>query len=584
MKTSFTPEENAEQAAYLNNLLDDGIRQELLAIEGVKHVSVGLKITRGIMLWERCFHVYVDKKLPLSLLCKKQYIPAIIGGVKTDVHQIQEVVLATSTPCNISEKLEKVKGGIQISNGYERIPGSYLVGTLGVLGKNNDTCACSTLALTNWHVLFAARSGVTINDESRIFHPTAINNIPPIGSDISGYDPLPDPNNDTNVIGKVLGGKITSKADVGVFQIKRSCSNCCGVPYEEEIYRLSEVSPINWNGVQGTTRAHTGDDVYFVGATSGPSKGYVVSENASIRICLPAELLSDPTVTPGPDNLFKIELTGQLKIRTAGTNACNKMIPMTPQSQWPLGTQWPSGINIPTHYSRFVDHGDSGSLLVNRDNMAVGLIFSSDTPLPNTANPECNSLPVSTTPPGIPPLPADCAPFTLYGYANHFDDVMDVVHNELNINFEIRYKIKPASGSSGEAEVAPSPFEEKLAEWKERAEAHPFTSALYTALNTHKQEVLHLVNHCRPVTVVWQRNKGPAFVNSILNALNESEPSIPVQINGISLASLAEKMYAVLLEQGSHALKTDLEKLGPTILNAIDQRNTVDEIFNALTL
>jgi hypothetical protein len=579
MSNSFTTEENALESKRLMNLLDNGIRKELMKYKGVLHASVGLKIKNGQVIWKRCFHVYVDKKINRRLLQSHELIPEQIGGISTDIHEVPQGEFLMAV-CSDGTRRETVTGGIQISNGYESLGGLSFVGTIGAIGKDNNACACRTLAITNWHVLYlappqpAGASRPHIRNSSRIFHPAATTtlNTTAFGQFSSiHWDETPDPNTIVNDIGKVLDGKIGPRADVGIFEINRSCSNCCGVPYDNTILGLETVSPIGFNGVQGTARAHTGDAVFFRGATSGPSKGYVVSDSAAVTITFNGDWNCDPRVTTGTDNRVRITFTDQLKIRTDGTHPCNKNAPKPPNYTGP-------------DFSRFVDHGDSGSLLVNSNNMAVGLIFGSDAPLHATP-PDADVYPVPTPdPPGVPPLPADCAPFTLYGYANHFDDVMDVVHNELNINFEIRYKINPASGSSGEAEVAPSPFEEKLAEWKERAEAHPFTSALYTALNTHKQEVLHLVNHCRPVTVVWQRNKGPAFVNSILNALNESEPSIPGQINGISLTTLAEKMYAVLLEQGSPALKTDLEKLGPTILNAIDQRNTVDEIFNALTL
>jgi hypothetical protein len=71
----------------------------------------------------------------------------------------------------------------------------------------------------------------------------------------------------------------------------------------------------------------------------------------------------------------------------------------------------------------------------------------------------------------------------------------------------------------------------------------------------HRQEVVHLVNHCRPVTVVWHRNKGPAYLNRAIHAIRDPDLQLPREIDGVSRETLIRNMAQVLAEHGSEAMK-----------------------------
>ncbi len=557
MANTFSTEENERESKRLYALLDGGIRQRLMKYPGVRHVSVGLKITGNEMLWERCFHVYVDKKIDRSELQSKQLIPKDIDGIRTDVHEIEKVSLTSVA-----------QSGVPISNGIEftdpNIAGGapqVTGGTLGAIGTDKNR-SCNVVGLTNWHVLYIGHIRVPVEKGTRIFQPRPLTSEGPIP------DNVPDPDTKEYDVGKVIDGIYNGTVDCGVFEVNRSCSNCCGVDYFNHIEGLETVSPIGFNGITGTASAHTGDTVFFVGAVSGPSKGYVVSESASIATITYASLtVCDQRIVPrspmpGPGDLHRMPFSGQLKIRTDGNHQRNRNITLR-------------GVS----FSRFLDHGDSGSLLVNSENKAVGLMFATD------LDPDPTNLPTGpiSDPPGVPPLPPGSPSITLYGYANHYQNVIAALNN-IGIKFEIKYTQPSTGGSRGETITGfAEPDSEVYESWKEKIENHPKTRAIFDAVLRHRDEVILLVNHCRPVMVAWHRGKGPAFAAISADNIREGKFEFPEVVNGASAGQLLLRMRDVLLVHGSNSLKDDLEKFGDEILAAVKGKNNFEDLLLALT-
>jgi|GEM_PF-5090240 hypothetical protein len=551
MINSFSLEENARESKRLNALLNGGIRDQLMKYPGVKSVSVGLKISKNELIWERCFHVYVDKKLAKAQLQDQDIIPEEIEGIKTDVHQIEQI--ASASPV--------AQGGVQISNGIElqnAATGRFMAtfGTLGAIGKDKSR-SCNVVGLTNWHVLYIGHRRVPVLRGTRIFQPNAETSLNSFG------DNVPDPHTKDNDVGKVIDGVYNATVDCAVFEVNRSCSNCCGVEYHNIIAGLETISPLGFNGITGTATAHAGDTVFFVGAVSSASKGFVVSEGAALtssylKVMICDERIVPQTPLPGPDDLHTIILTGQLKIRTDGLHPRNANIQA-------------NGVS----YSRFVEHGDSGSLLVNVENKAVGLIFGTDGLDHLPQNPPAN-------PPGVPPLPPGSPEITLYGYANHYSNVIAALQN-IGIQFEINYSQAPAGGSRGEAlhRSAAEPDSEALLIWKKRVESHPKSRAISDAITRYRDEVMQLINHCRPVTVKWHRNKGPAFAAAVAGNVREGKFEYPNIVNGVTAVQLLSRMREILMEVGSVGLRADIIKYGDEILTMIDGRTSFDDLLQA---
>lgn len=534
-KDSFSPEENARESKRLYKMLDDGVRDQLMKYPGVRHVSVGLKITGNDTLLERCFHVYTDKKLSRGEMKPEDIVPPEINGIRTDVHEIGTAVLAV---CHDLSRYERIKGGISISNGTILVIGGVIggahVGTLGAIGRITGPCKCNTFALTNWHVLYIGKSFLTPNvgAGSRIFHPASPGGTTP---DITTYD-----------IGKIVDGVFTTSVDCGLVEINRSCSNCCGVPYDNVIRGLETISPLAFNGITGPGTASTGDVLYYVGVRSGPTTVRVITDSAPKFIEVPNEVIGDERITTSTTGTTVRNFVGQLKLQLEGTHACNSSIPM------------PSTYTGPA-ISRAIDHGDSGSLLVNARNQAVGLVFASDEAIPASA------------------------PFTLFGYANHYSQVISAL-SAAGHTFEINYTEAPTGGSRGESIAGFTvPDNEVLLSWKKRVEAHPRSRAIADAVARHREEVLLLINHCRPVTVAWHRGKGPAYAATIFNNVNEGKFEYPPSINGVTADQLLLRMYHALVENGSSGLREDLYSLKDDIIENIKGRSSFEEALAALT-
>jgi hypothetical protein len=538
MANTFSIEENARESNRLYAMLNSGIRDRLMRYPGVRHVSVGLKITGNDLIWERCFHVYVDEKKQGAVLSKEELIPEVIDGIRTDVHEIGKASPATA--CEDTSRYRPIKGGISISNGAP-VNSSTQFGTLGVIGRKTGFSRCNAMALTNWHVLYLSGPlpRYKIEEGWRVFQPDLIM----IGAN-TAYNPANAPTDSD--IGKVVKGVFNDTVDCAIFEVNRSCCNCCGVPYENVINRLETISPLHFNGITGRGRAHAGDAVYFVGAKSGPTAATVVTDSAPKDITYPNSVIGDFTVTSSPVGNTVRHYTGQLKIQLAGTHPCNSVV--TP----------PSGYSGPP-YSRAVDHGDSGSLLVNSQNQAVGLLFATD-----------------DTAPAAPP-------FTLFGYANHYDDVIAALQS-VGINFEINYSQPSSGGSRGDMPgFFQEPDSEIFLQWKQRVESNAKTRAIYQAVNDHRDEVLMLINHCRPVTVAWHRAKGPAYAAVVADNFRDGKFEYPSEINGISNEQLLQRMYNVLMEKGSSRLKNDLRQFGSEVIAAVSKGKNAEELFASLS-
>jgi len=70
-------------------LLASGAEEQLRALPGVTHVSVGLKETGGRVTDQLAIRVYVDEKKPPGDLAPAERIPPEVDGVPTDVNLVE---------------------------------------------------------------------------------------------------------------------------------------------------------------------------------------------------------------------------------------------------------------------------------------------------------------------------------------------------------------------------------------------------------------------------------------------------------------------------------------------------------------
>ncbi len=321
--------------ARIRGVLANGVQDQLTAIPGVVHVSVGLKETGGRVTDELCIRVYVEQKRDPASLPAAELVPARIHGSPTDVNTIGAVTFTTN-----DTRYRPIKGGIQITNRIIDVNSSGTGtqmhrGTLGCTAIDNTDRA--PVLLTNWHVL--SWNGGRVADP--VFQPGPAT-LPSLSLADLPYHP-PD---DTDKIGVIRRMVVGAKVDGGIAAIDvSSWCNCCGIRSTNEIDGLSVGGRPPRNTIVGDEPAVSGMTVFKVGQSTLRTEGRVVDDNY-------------PS--------FDIDRDGTTYTFT-GQIAVSNTDPAKP----------------------FSDHGDSGAALVNLDNKIVGLMFAAgrNVPLNNVQQP-----------------------------------------------------------------------------------------------------------------------------------------------------------------------------------------------------
>jgi hypothetical protein len=109
-------------------------------------------------------------------------------------------------------------------------------------------------------------------------------------------------------------------------------------------------------------------------------------------------------------------------------------------------------------------------------------------------------------------------------------------------------------------------------------------SILYQLFDQHHEEVLNLVNTCRPVTIAWQRGQGPAYVAALARAAREEQFQVPMEVAGISRTTLLQNMGEVLQKYGSSKLKDMLKLHQAGVIQALSRGEKLEQMAERLEL
>lgn len=101
-------------------------------------------------------------------------------------------------------------------------------------------------------------------------------------------------------------------------------------------------------------------------------------------------------------------------------------------------------------------------------------------------------------------------------------------------------------------------------------------------IRLHGYEIMHLVNHNRDVTVIWQRGKGPAFTAAIARSIRQEDYPLPVYIEGSSALELASKMAAALMKHGSRELADTVQAYQPWFLHLVEKLGSARNLVSVM--
>jgi hypothetical protein len=223
--------------------------------------------------------------------------------------------------------------------------------------------------------------------------------------------------------------------------------------------------------------------------------------------------------------------------RSDGHNFTNQIRITSPPPTAPATTMTPFALG-----------GDSGSVVTDTRNRIIGLLHSS-------------SLPAGT-------------PST----ASRIEDVVSALH--------VRFPVMGTAGAfpllSVEA-AQPDSFDRRIAALTATYAAREEARRWRALIDQHRQEVLTLVRHHRPTTLVWQRCQGPSFVSHYMKTLRDAVHVVPDEIGGVRLENLIVGMAATLRMHGSPALAADVARHYLDVLEGFHTSRRLVDVMDWLT-
>jgi hypothetical protein len=202
-------------------------------------------------------------------------------------------------------------------------------------------------------------------------------------------------------------------------------------------------------------------------------------------------------------------------------------------------------------FSLFVDHGDSGSALVDADSMKiVGLLKSAE---------------------------RNAGVMTGRAFATPIGLVVAALGIQINGSDELWWT--EVARRQADISLQPdSPFAPVAA----RLRASPVGAQALELVEAHRSEVLALVNRSRRGKVAWQRLQGPSFVAAYARSAREPAYQVPTAINGMSRQRALARMHSLLRDLGSEELRRDLARYDTALVDLLLRHDSVGALLDAV--
>jgi hypothetical protein len=535
-------------------------RADFSRISGVVAVGFGQKETGGSYRSDVVISVLVREKKPLDALAPSERIPQTYEGYATDVRVVRE---GSPVACNNHASYSTIQGGIQIVPTIHDPAGAYDAGTLGcIVRRRGDSGRENVFLLTCGHVLFS--KGWQKGDVA--YHPFA----PAPKSNVAGGGPsetlgrIQDLKFQQNVSCTIAATGTTKifHLDCATARINIDCkciddSTCTKdkLDYSTTIVDLElggddPSTPVREDNMVFDVRSVVDDPlivgktVFKVGRTTGKTAGIVRHISATVQV------RSDPTDPTSPlvDALELIEIDFDTTSTADQTNCL--------------------------HNTRFAEHGDSGSLIVDDQRRAIGLVAIGPTAASNSMPPPrphpawgCHIVPVLDQlgvciPTSGGTSHGSCAAIDGSGTAVAAPGTPHARTTGGSPRFASHGAVARTPRPIGFPDLTPT-SDAQRARFFALRDALRTTAAgreLHDSFALVRREIGYLVRNCRPVKVVWHRNQGPAFLAHVLTHLRGDGDTLPLEITGVSRLTLLARMAEALATHGSNPMREAIER------------------------
>jgi hypothetical protein len=196
-------------------------------------------------------------------------------------------------------------------------------------------------------------------------------------------------------------------------------------------------------------------------------------------------------------------------------------------------------------FPKFCDHGDSGSAVLNDDNVVVGLLWGMD---------------------------------STYSYCNLITNVVSAMNITI-INSGTPGTIPLSSLPSEELLAGEAAGATALAEIEQTLAQSERGRMILDLFERHRREINDLLNQNRQVKVAWHRYQGPAYAGHVIRNAQEPDHPIPVAIADVTPANLLIRMSVELQQHGSPALAVAVERHTLPLLNLLSGATSVHELL-----
>lgn len=566
-------------------------RTELGRIEGVVGVGFGVKERAGLFGDEVAILVYVAEKRPDDELAPAGRIPATFDGYRTDVRVMQRA-REDALICGDNTRREVMVGGINIeARGAKSPKESVFGGTLGcIVRKRGDSGDDNVYLLTCHHVLLSDKLKTTPGDG--VYQP---------------YFPRPGTEYDGVQIG------VIDKALARNGHVQADGKPVANEPDASHGPLLATIDP-NFDGIYvdcGAVQLQLGSFCCGSACTPNglswaptiPSLNILTSPPGGVvgnldRVVDVRDLRKEPAASVAGMRVVKNGVRSARSVgRIVGIGPAHSILNL-PDGPIVIAFRYnvieialfapPPAKNGCTNENEFGAEGDSGSLVVDDLNRAVGLYYGGTFGL-NAAGARmshaCLIVPVLDTLGMCIP----CTTGTSHGSSLATDGSGLASAGPLELPQDPAKTLFAAGAVAGSparvtVTIPPPPTDEQ------RARMLPLLQALRTTergrqlhedFSQLSREIAHLVRRNRAVKVAWQRARGPAFLVHALNHLRGDAASVPLEVGGVTRTELLARMDAMLCAHGSNPLRDAIER-HRELLMACAEAHTAPECIDIL--